>query len=111
MNLFRLSVMWTSGTFGTYLLSYLNKYLAGTIFVNTYFDGIAGLIAYSTGKDLYNWVRLKVAFIFSLSLSLVFTIVLYLLRIEAIPANWITYIGSPPSEFPEGSQEDKDYNL
>ena len=111
MNIFKMSVIWTAGTFGTYLLSYLNKYLPGTIFLNTYFDGIAGLIAYSSGKDIYKCAKLKISFIFSLTLSFIFTILLYLLRIEAIPPNWITYIGSPPSEFPPGSPEDIEHNL
>ena len=111
MNIFKMSVLWTAGTFGTYLLSYLNKYLPGTIFLNTYFDGIAGLIAYSVGKDIYTYFKLKASFISSLSLSFVFTIFLYLLRIEAIAPNWIMALGSPPSEFEPGSPEDNEFHL
>jgi hypothetical protein len=111
MNVFKMSVLWTAGTFGTYLLSYLNKYLPGTIFVNTYFDGIAGLIAYSVGKDIYVYFKLKTSFISSLTLSLLFTIFLYLLRIECIPPNWIMMLGSPPSEFEPGSADDNEFHL
>ena len=93
MNVFKMSVLWTAGTFGTYLLSYLNKYLPGTIFLNTYLDGIAGVIAYSVGKEFYNYFKLKASFISSLTLSLIFTIFLFLLLIEAIPPNWIMVFG------------------
>ena len=110
-NVAKMSVLWTAATFGTYLLSYLNKYLPGTIFLNTYFDGIAGLIAYSVGKDLYAYFKLKVSFISSLTLAFVFTVFLYLLRIEAIPPNWITYLGSPASDFEPGSPDDNEFHL
>ena len=111
MNVFKMSVMWTAGNFGTYLLSYLNKYLPGTIFVNYYFDGIAGLIAYSTGKDIFGYFKLKTSFISSLVLSFLFTVFLYLIRIEAIPSNWIMYLGSPASGFEIDSHEDKEFHL
>jgi hypothetical protein len=106
-----MSVLWTAGTFGTFLLSYLNKYLPGTIFLNTYLDGIAGLIAYSVGKDIYAYFKLKTSFISSLTLSFLFSIFLYLLRCEAISPNWIMALGSPPSEFTPGSKEDREFHL
>jgi hypothetical protein len=103
--------MWTAGNFGTYLLSYLNKYLPGTIFVNMYFDGIAGIIAYSTGKFIFVYFKLKTSFITSLCISFWFTVFLYLIRIEAVPSNWIMYLGSPASGFEPDSNEDKEFYL
>ena len=111
MNVFKMSVLWTAGTFGTYLLFYLNKYLPGTIFVNTYMDGIAGVIAYGSGKDIYRYFKLKCSFISALTLAFFFTVFLYLVRIEAIPANWIMAFGSSASSFPPGSNEDKEFHL
>ena len=111
INIFRFSVMLTAGQFVVNVLQFLNKYLPGSIYLNYYFDGIAGLVAYYVGGPFYRWLGIKSAFITSLAFTLVMSTFLYLLRIEAIPPNFIVALGSPESGSPPGSSDDVEFHM
>lgn len=51
-NIARMTVMWTAANFSGVLLQYMNKYLSGTVFINFYIEGIAGIVGYAIGKPL-----------------------------------------------------------
>ena len=94
MNIFRFSVMLTAGEFVIYVLKFLNKYLPGSIYLNFYFDGLAGIFAYMIGAPFYKYFGIRNAFIVSISGTLVFVTFFFLLRIEAIPPYLFVYFGA-----------------
>ena len=53
-NLFKMTIMWSASSFSNYLLNFLNKYLEGSIFMNNYFEGIAGISAVLFGAQIYS---------------------------------------------------------
>jgi len=69
-NVVLLSIMWTVASFSTYLLIYLSKYIAGSIFLSYYFEGIAGLIGYIIAIPLYWNCKTRISFIICFSLTL-----------------------------------------
>lgn len=71
VNMFKMTVMWCSSSFSSYLLNYMNKYLEGSIFENHYNEGIAGCIACFIGASIYAKLGKRFAFITSYSLALV----------------------------------------
>ena len=106
-----LSSQWTAASFGTYLLLYLNKYLAGTIYLNYYFDGIAGVVAYIIGKPLYQYCKIKNSFITSNAITIFGAIFILLFDGGYLSPYFIDSLGCPPSGYPEGSEKDKKYHL
>ena len=52
-NVARLTIMWIVSLFVFPLLVYQNKYLSGSIYINSYFDGITGLLAFLIGRPIY----------------------------------------------------------
>jgi hypothetical protein len=106
-----LSCQWTAASFGTYLLLYLNKYLAGTIYLNYYFDGIAGVVAYIIGKPLYQFCKIKNSFITSNAITLFGATFILLFEGGYISPYFIDSMGCPPSGYPEGSEKDRKYHL
>ena len=69
--MFKMTVMWCSSSFSSYLLNYMNKYLEGSIYENHYNEGIAGCIACLIGASIYAKLGKRFAFIMSYSLALV----------------------------------------
>lgn len=43
-NMVKMTILWTAASFVSYLLGFLNKYFEGSIFLNYYLDGAAGII-------------------------------------------------------------------
>jgi len=79
-----MTIMWTASSFGNYLLNFLNKYLEGSIFLNNYFEGIAGIIATIIGASLYSRFGKKNAFVYSFGLALIGGILVYLFETDSI---------------------------
>ena len=69
-NVVKLSILWTASSFCTYEIFFMSKYFAGSIYMITYLDGIAGLISTILGDQMYSRLRVKISFIFSVSLTL-----------------------------------------
>lgn len=69
-NLVKLTILWTASSFCTYEIFFMSKYFAGSIYTITYLDGIAGLISTILGDQMYKALRVKISFIFSVSLTL-----------------------------------------
>ena len=87
-----MTVMWSSSSFVSYLLVFMNKYFEGSIFTNNYIEGIAGILAAQIGGHLYAKFGMKKSFIFSFSLSLIGGILIYLLESQhmGIPLYFLT---------------------
>jgi len=79
-NFFKMTIMWSTGSFSIYLLNFLNKYLEGTIYQNHYSEGVAGLAAGLVGAKIYEKMGKKFSFVFSYSLALTGGILIYLLE-------------------------------
>ena len=104
----KLSVQWTTSSFGNYLLLYLNKYLSGTIYINYYYDGLSGIIGFFIGKFLYSNCRLKISFIVSYIISIIGGLGIFLFEAEIISPY---AFGDDPSPYPHGSKKDKEWHL
>jgi hypothetical protein len=59
----KMAVMWTASSFSTYLLSFMNKYLEGSIYQNNNNECIAGLIAIAFGSQVYSLLGKKKSFL------------------------------------------------
>ena len=78
MNLIRMTVMWTAANFTGVLLQYMNKYLSGTIFINFYIEGVAGIVGFMIGKLLNYYWKTKISFIVSYIVTIVGAFVIFL---------------------------------
>ena len=73
-NIVIMTIMWTVSSFSFYLLMFMNKYYEGSIYVNFYLDGLAGVIGSSLSLLVYGCLRMRWAYVISLSLTLLATI-------------------------------------
>ena len=100
MTIVRMTVMWSSASFAGNILSCMNKYLPGSIYINYYIEGAAGIIGYTIGKFLYAKCRIKVSFIVSFSVTILGAFVIFLFESEIISPY---AIDNEPSPYPTGS--------
>ena len=89
----------------------MNKYLTGTIFVNYYLDGVAGIIAALFGQIIYGYLKTRWSYVFSFILTLLGAIGIFLFEGGYISPYFIDDMGSPPSPYPSGSDKDREYHL
>lgn len=110
IDVVRLTIMWSSATFCSYTLTYLNKYLSGSIYINYYFDGASGVIAYFLGVPLYSYCKVKISFLTALSVAFLGSIGIYMFEAGIISPYFID--GScAPSGYPPDSAKDREYHL
>lgn len=111
ISVVRMAVMWTAASFSLYLLQYLNKYLAGSIFINYYLEGLAGLVALLVSYPIYR--NCKTLITFALSYSVTITGATFILLFEAgvIEPYFVQDMGASPSPHPHGSEEDRQHHL
>ena len=110
-DVFRLATMWTSASFCLYTLAYLNKYLSGSIFINYYFDGVAGITGYLLGKPLYSYCKMKASFLLALTVAFVGSLGIYMFEAGILSPYFIDDLGCPDSGFEPESPKDKEYHL
>ena len=91
--------MWTSASFCLNTLTFLNKYLSGSIYVNYYFDGLAGIAGFTCGKPLYSNCEMKTSFIISLSIAFLGSLGIFMFESGIISPYFIDDFGCPPSDF------------
>ena len=89
---------------------YLNKYLSGSIYLNYYFDGISGILAYSIGKPLYSNCKIRNSYLLSNAIFLFGSIGLYLFEGGIISPYFIDSFGFK-SPYAHGSKKDKKWHL
>ena len=69
-----LAIQWTVCSFSWYLLNFMNKYYEGSIFLNYYLDGLAGIIGSVLSLPLYAYLKIRWSFIISIAVTLFFAI-------------------------------------
>jgi hypothetical protein len=71
LNLIKMTIMWTLGSFNQFLLSAQMKYLEGNIFVNFYIFGAAGLLAVFMSSIVYSKFGLRSSYMLSYTMSII----------------------------------------
>lgn len=84
LNIVKMTVMWSAVSFSTHMLTFMNKFLEGSIFTNYYAEGVAGALASALGAKLYQRLGMRNMYLFSFSLALVGGIMIYLLESERL---------------------------
>jgi len=105
-NLVKLTIFWTAASFSFYLLMFMNKYYEGSLYVNQYLDGLAGVIGSTAALFIFGWFRMRWSFIFSTTNTLIGSILVLLFQQNYVSAEFVTSLGVPPSSAPEGSHEE-----
>lgn len=93
-NLLKMTVFWSSTSFISYMLTYLNKYLEGTIYLNNYSEGCAGLFSIILGAPIYATLGKKNSFIIAFT-----TVMLSAMAIFSLESGLIDMPESYLSEF------------
>jgi hypothetical protein len=63
----------------------MNKYLSGTIFINFYIEGVAGIVGFLLGKLLNYYYKTKISFIISYIVTILGALGIFLFESEIIP--------------------------
>ena len=93
----------------------MSKYFAGSIYMITYLDGIAGLISTILGDQMYSRLRVKISFIFSVSLTLFGASFIFLFEQDYLTPYFIDDCGANSpyknNEQLDHSEKDKQWHL
>ena len=68
-NIVVLTILWSTISFIFYTLVFLNKYLEGSMYLNFYLEGIAGVVGSLMSLFLYKPVKMFWAFQISVTLT------------------------------------------
>ena len=82
-------IMWTISTFSFYFLLFMTRYLEGSIFVNFYLEGAAGIIGASIAEIFYYFFYMRISFFITTSITLIFSIILLIYWMEWASPHWI----------------------
>lgn len=85
--------------------------MSGSIYINSYFDGFTGLLAFFIGRPIYEHCKIRNAFIISLSVAIFGMVGIVLFESKAISPYFIDSMGCPPSGYPPESDKDREYHL
>jgi len=110
-NLIKLTIIWSVSSFSFYCLQVAAKYNEGSVFLNYYLDGIAGMVGTIIAQPIYNRFQAKITFLLSYGDSILFGILVLAFQLNWISPNWIEIFGIPPSGHPVGSKADREYHL
>jgi len=72
---------------------FLNKTTEGSLFLNSYLEAIANLIAILTGSLIYGWLKLKLSFILSYSITLVSAFFVFMFQQDYLSPYFIDDLG------------------
>ena len=104
--------MWSVGIYCTYMMLMLNKYLEGSIYVNFYMEGLAGIIGSFVADYTYTRLRVKNSFIFAHSITLVGAVLIYAFESGIFSPNFVSSWGfCDKSPYPINSEETQLYYL
>ena len=103
-NLVVMTIMWTAASFSFYMLQFMNKYFEGSIYVNYYLDGCAGIVGQLTASALYQILKIQWSFAVSISITLIGAIFLLLFQQWYLSSSWIAPFVPEKSPYEEGSE-------
>jgi len=95
-----MTIFWTASSFSFYLLQAMTKDFEGSLYLNYYLDAIAGILACIIAPFIYSWLKMKLAFIVSIALTLVFGFLLLFFQEDIFGCEWV----GGDSGYPEGSK-------
>lgn len=112
-NVVIMTIQWTVASFSFYLLMFMNKYYEGSIYINYYLDGLAGIIGSVISLPVYAYLKIRWSFIISISLTLLGAIFLLLFQQGYISPHWVGSLmpQDKRSPYEEDSEEDREYYL
>ena len=111
LNILQMTIMWTTSSFSYYLLNFLNKYFEGSIYINYYLEGTAGIVGSVFGMLCYKYLRMQWSFIISLVIALFFAIWTMVFQEGWVSCHWVDSMMTEKSPYPPESKEDHDYHL
>lgn len=74
LHLACVSMMWTAASFSYYMMLFMTKYYEGSLYLNFYLDGIAGIIGVLIAYPILRWLKIKYTLILSLSFVIFFAV-------------------------------------
>ena len=82
-----MAIMWSTTSFSSYLLCFMNKYLEGSIYQNNYLECISGIFACYCGSNIYSMYGKKGTFTIAWGLTLLGAIMVFLIesRVFVLP--------------------------
>jgi predicted MFS family arabinose efflux permease len=104
-NIVILTIFWTASSFSFYLLMFMNKYYEGSLYVNYYLDGVAGILGSCFSSAFYNCIKMRWSFIISVSITFVGAILLLVYQQGYGSPVWFGAFlpADKQSPYPEGS--------
>lgn len=104
-----MTIFWTVSSFSFYLLLFMNKYYEGSIYINFYLDGVAGIVGSSLSLLTYGFLRMRWAYGISLSITLIFTVLILIYQQGYASPHWVGGLVPDDSKSPydEDSEEDR----
>ena len=88
-NLVLMSIVWIVATFVCYTLNFMNKTYEGSIYVNNYLDGVAGIIGTLIAQPIYLWLKLRITFIVAFASVLLFIVLFFVHQEDYVSSRWI----------------------
>ena len=85
----------------------MNKYYEGSIYVNFYLDGTAGILGSGLAFFSYNFLKMRWAFVISITITIIGIIFLLCLQQGALSPNGISVFMTEKSKAPEGSEQER----
>lgn len=96
-NLIKMAIMWSTTSFTSYLLCFMNKNLEGSIYQNNYLECISGILAIIVGSQVYQIYGKRGMFTIAWGMTLLGAVMVFLIEsgIFIIPQSFV-------SQFPGG---------
>ena len=93
------------------MLQLMIKYFEGSIFVNYYLDGAAGIIGSIISTSTYSCFGIRYSFVFSVAVTLLGAIGLLLFQQGYLSPHFMSYFVVNKSPYEKNSPEDREYYL
>ena len=88
-----MTVMWSSASFIKYLMTMMNKYLEGSIYVNYYYEGLGGMIGAFLAGLFYPHLRVRNSFVLANFIMFMGVLFIYLYEARILDPATFAYLG------------------
>ena len=96
LNVVLLTILWTIDSFAYYMLQALTKDYEGNIYLNFYFDGLAGIIGISLARPFYVWVGMRPSFQIPILFTILFGFLCMAYQQSWLSPEFVDSLGVPP---------------
>ena len=93
LNVAIISIAMTATCVSFAILNFMNKYLEGSIYLNFYLEGLAGIIGVFVGQPIYDCLKIRLSLILSYIIVIILAVFLLCFQGYYIPSDWTTSIG------------------